>query len=114
MATKTDITLTASELRVVLGQLIRRLRAEHRFPLVAGRRARPTRARGPAQHRRPGHGRAGAPAVDGPDASPSSRRAGWHAAAPTRADGRRVLVEPTEEGLTALEEDRRNRVGWLV
>ena len=25
-----------------------------------------------------------------------------------------MLVEPSEEGLAALEEDRRNRVGWLV
>ncbi|MDX6605873.1 MAG: hypothetical protein QOD14_413, partial [Solirubrobacterales bacterium] len=36
MATKPDIALTASDLRVVLGQLIRRLRAEHRFPLLHG------------------------------------------------------------------------------
>ena len=31
-----DTARTASELRVVLGQLMRRLRAEHRFPLSTG------------------------------------------------------------------------------
>src|SRR6201989_385512 len=31
-----DVSLIASELRVVLGQLMRRLRAEHRFPLSHG------------------------------------------------------------------------------
>ena len=36
MATKTDPALLASELRVVLGQLMRRLRAEHGFPLSHG------------------------------------------------------------------------------
>ena len=34
--TAADTTLTASELRVVLGQLVRLLRAEHRFPLIQG------------------------------------------------------------------------------
>src|SRR5689334_9884877 len=36
MPTKTDTSRLASELRVVLGQLIRRLRAEHRFPISQG------------------------------------------------------------------------------
>ena len=34
--TKVDIPQTASELRFVLGQLLRRLRAEHRFPIHHG------------------------------------------------------------------------------
>ena len=33
MPTRADPARVASELRVVLGQLVRRLRAEHRFPL---------------------------------------------------------------------------------
>ena len=33
---------------------------------------------------------------------------------PDPDDRRRVLVEATEEGLAALQEDRRHRVGWLV
>ena len=36
MPTKTDPALVASELRDVLGRLVRRLRAEHRFPLSHG------------------------------------------------------------------------------
>src|ERR1700745_3575212 len=33
---RVDTSLVASELRVVLGQLMRRLRTEHRFPLSHG------------------------------------------------------------------------------
>jgi DNA-binding MarR family transcriptional regulator len=33
---------------------------------------------------------------------------------PDPEDRRRVLIELTEEGRTALEDDRRHRVGWLV
>jgi DNA-binding MarR family transcriptional regulator len=36
MQTKIDTARLASELRVVLGQLMRRLRAEHRFPISHG------------------------------------------------------------------------------
>src|SRR4051794_41704815 len=36
MSPEPDTALVASELRVVLGQLVRRLRAEHRFPLSHG------------------------------------------------------------------------------
>jgi DNA-binding MarR family transcriptional regulator len=36
MTSEGDVGELSSELRVVLGQLIRRLRAEHRFPLAQG------------------------------------------------------------------------------
>jgi len=36
MPPSTDPALLASELRVVIGQLVRRLRAEHSFPLSQG------------------------------------------------------------------------------
>ena len=36
MGTAVDTTRLASELRIVLGQLLRRLRAEHRFSLSQG------------------------------------------------------------------------------
>src|SRR5436305_9807692 len=36
MPTGIDQSLLASELRVVLGQLLRRLHAEHRFPITHG------------------------------------------------------------------------------
>ena len=113
MATKTDITRTASELRVVLGQLIRRLRAEHRFPLVQGAVLGRLVREGPrsigdlatAERVRPQSMAQTVAELE--DGGLARRRT-------DPVDRRRVLVEPTEEGLTALEEDRRNRVGWLV
>ena len=33
---------------------------------------------------------------------------------PDPSDGRRLLVEMTETGITALEDDRRHREGWLA
>ncbi len=33
---------------------------------------------------------------------------------PDPSDGRRTLIELTEQGLLTLEEDRRKRVGWLA
>ena len=113
MPTKTDITATASELRVVLGRLIRRLRAEHRFPLLQGAVLGRLVREGPrsigdlaaAEKVRP---QSMAQTVAELEEGGLVRRR------PDPADGRRVLVEPSEEGLAALEEDRRNRVGWLV
>jgi DNA-binding MarR family transcriptional regulator len=110
---KTDITLTASELRVVLGQLVRRLRAEHRFPLLQGAVLGRLDREGPrsigdlaaAEKVRP---QSMAQTVAELEAAGLARRR------PDPDDRRRVLVEETEEGLAALEEDRRHRVGWLV
>ena len=36
MATAVDTTMLASELRLAIGHLVRRLRAEHRFPFTQG------------------------------------------------------------------------------
>ena len=113
MPTETDITLTASELRVVLGQLIRRLRAEHRFPLLQGAVLGRLDREGPrsigdlatAERVRP---QSMAQTVAELEEGGLVRRR------PDPADGRRVIVDPTAEGLAALEEDRRHRVGWLV
>jgi DNA-binding MarR family transcriptional regulator len=111
--TKSDIALTASELRVVLGQLVRRLRAEHRFPLLQGAVLGRLDREGPrsigdlaaAEKVRP---RSMAQTVAELEAAGLVRRR------PYPDDRRRVLVEETEERLAALEEDRRHRVGWLV
>ena len=113
MPTKTDTTLTASELRVVLGQLVRRLRAEHRFPLLRGAVLGRLDREGPlsigdlatAERVRP---QSMAQTIAELEEGGLVRRR------PDPEDRRRVLVEPTEQGLAALEEDRRNRVGWLV
>ncbi len=108
-----DTALTASELRVVLGQLVRRLRAEHRFPLLHGAVLGRLDRQGPqsvsdlalAERVRP---QSMAQTVGELESDALVHRR------PDPADRRRALVEMTEEGRAALEADRRHRVGWLV
>ena len=108
-----DTTRLASELRMVLGHLMRRLRAEHRFSLsqgaVLGRLDREgTKSIGDlalAERVRPQSmtqtiGDLEADGLIVRRADPS--------------DGRRMLVELTERGLQTLEDDRRHREGWLA
>jgi DNA-binding MarR family transcriptional regulator len=108
-----DTAQVASELRVVLGQLVRRLRAENRFPLshaaVLGRLDR----HGPcsvsdlasAEGVRP---QSMAQTVGDLEGDGLVRRR------PDPDDRRRAPVELTTAGLEALEADRRQRVGWLA
>jgi DNA-binding MarR family transcriptional regulator len=113
MDTALDSTLLASELRLVLGQLMRRLRAEHRFSLsqgaVLGRLDREgTRSIGDlalAERVRP---QSMTQTISDLEAD------GLIARRADPADGRRTLVELTELGLRTLEEDRRQREGWLA
>ena len=98
---------------MVLGHLMRRLRAEHRFSLsqgaVLGRLDREgTKSIGDlalAERVRPQSmtqtiGDLEADGLIARHADPS--------------DGRRTLVELTEQGLQTLEQDRRQREGWLA
>jgi len=113
MPTKADPAHVASDLRVVLGQLIRRLRAENRFPLsqvsVLGRLDRC----GPqsvsdlalAERVRP---QSMAQTVADLEAD------GFVTRRPDPDDRRRALVELTDEGLTRLQADRAARDGWLA
>ncbi len=110
---KTDNALIASELRVVLGRLVRRLRAEGGFPLsqaaVLGRLDRE-----------------GAQSVSDLAASERVRpqsmaqtvneleSAGLVSRRPDPDDRRRQLVELTAQGSERLYEDRRRRIGWLA
>ncbi|SRR5271166_3407642 len=108
-----DAALVASELRVVLGQLVRRLRAENRLPLpqaaVLGRLDR----EGPssvselaiAERIRP---QSMAQTVG------DLEREGLLARRPDPDDRRRALVELTEQGRTTIQLDRRQREGWLA
>lgn len=112
MQTKIDPSLVASDLRVVLGQLVRRLRATHRFSLshaaVLGRLDR----EGP----------------QGVSDLAASERVRPQSMAQTVGeleseglvsrrddprDRRRALVELTDSGTAALQLDRRQREGWL-
>ena len=114
MGSVVDSTLLASELRLVLGHLIRRLRAEHRRlslsqTSVLGRLDREgTRSIGDlaaAERVRP---QSMAQTVSDLEADRLIARR------PDPADGRRTLVQLTDEGLQTLEADRRAREGWLA
>jgi DNA-binding MarR family transcriptional regulator len=111
--TAPDTALLASELRVVLGQLMRRLRAEHRFSLTHGSILGRLDREGPrtvselaaADRVRP-QSMAQAVAELEADGLVSRR--------PDPGDGRRALVELTGQGLEVLQADRRQREGWLA
>jgi DNA-binding MarR family transcriptional regulator len=105
--------LVASELRVVLGQLVRRLRAEHGFPLshgaVLGRLDRDgpqstsdlavgERVRPQSMAQTLGDLEADHLIVRRPDPD----------------DGRRVLIDLSDSGRETLRQDRRHREGWLA
>ncbi len=98
---------------MVLGQLMRRLRVEHRFSLsqgaVLGRLDREgTRSIGDlaaAERVRP---QSMTQIVSDLEAD------GLIARQPDPADGRRTLVALTEQGVQTLEQERRQREGWLA
>jgi DNA-binding MarR family transcriptional regulator len=104
----------AGDLRVVIGRLVRRLRAERRgLPLaqltVLGRldRGGPSAISflAAAEHVRPQSMAATVTALE---------RAGLVTRAPDAADRRRVLIDMSAAGRDALAADRRRREGWLA
>lgn len=112
MAGTVNVTPLASELRVVLGRLLRRLRAEHRVPLtqaaVLGRLDRDgTMSIGDlatAEQVRP---QSMSQTLAELEAEGMIRRR------PDERDGRRTMVELTAQGRQALAQDRALREGWL-
>ena len=96
-----DTSEVAADLRLVLGRLVRRLRAEHRFPIshgvVLGRLDR-----------------------EGPQSTSdlaAAERVRPQSMAQTLADledRRRTLIELSDRGRAMLERDRSHRVGWLA
>ena len=113
MKAPVDQPLVASELRLVIGQLVRRLRAEHGFPLsygaVLGRLdregAQSVSDLAVAERVRP---QSMAQTVSELEAD------GFVSRRPDPSDRRRALVELTAEGRTRLQADRRHREGWLA
>jgi DNA-binding MarR family transcriptional regulator len=104
----------AADLRVVLGGLVRRLRAERRgMPLaqvtVLGRLDREGASAistlAAAEHVRPQSMAATVAALEG---------AGLITRRPDTADRRRVVIEMSEAGRAELAADRRRREGWLA
>jgi DNA-binding MarR family transcriptional regulator len=112
-STDIDASKLASELRVVLGQLVRRLRAEHRFSLsqasVLGRLDREGRMSigdlAAAERVRP---QSMGQTVGDLEADGLIERSG------DASDRRRILITLTPEGRRALEQDRLRREGWLA
>jgi DNA-binding MarR family transcriptional regulator len=113
MRTTTDSALVASELRAVLGQLVRRLRAEHRFPLSQGAVLGRLDREGAQSVSDLAHAERVRPqsmaqtVADLESDGLVERRA-------DPDDRRRALVELTEKGREALAADRRHREGWLA
>ena len=113
MSRTLDLTRSASELRIVLGQLIRRLRAEHGFPISQGtvlarldrEGPRTTSALASAERVRP---QSMAQTVA------ELQAAGFVARRPDPLDRRQILIELTGAGRRTLEDDRRRREGWLA
>jgi DNA-binding MarR family transcriptional regulator len=110
---RVDAGPLASELRVVLGRLVRRLRAEYRFPLthaaVLGRLDR----EGTLSTAELANAERVRPQSMGQTLAELENQ-GLVARRPDETDGRRTLLELTAEGHRALNEDRRRREGWLA
>jgi DNA-binding MarR family transcriptional regulator len=113
LSSSTDVSSVASELRVVLGQLVRRVRAEHGFSLAQGavlgrldrEGARSTSDLAAGERVRP---KSMAQTVCELEAE------GLISRRPDPADGRRALLELTPQGRAALQADRSAREGWLI
>jgi DNA-binding MarR family transcriptional regulator len=113
MPTSVDPALVASELRGVLAQLLRRLRAQNSFPLMYGSvlgrldrcEAKSVSELAAAERVRP---QSMAQTVNELEADDLIARR------PDPDDGRRALVEITDKGRDVLNADRRRRDGWLA
>lgn len=113
MATTVDTTMLASRLRLALGHIVRRMRAEHRFPFTQGSVLGRLDREG-----RKSIGDLAALERVRPQSMTQTiadlESDGLIERCPDPSDGRRTLVELTERGLNTLHEDRRHREGWLA
>ena len=113
MPRRAEIVSTASELRIVLGQLVRRLRREYAFPIaqasVLSRLDREgpqtTSALAAAERVRP---QSMAQTLAELESEQLIDRR------PHPGDGRQILIAITSAGAERLREDRRRREGWLA
>ena len=105
--------MLAAELRVVLGQFIRRLRVENRFPLMHGTVLGRLDREGPLSTA----DLAAAERVRQQSMAQTVSELesqGLITRSPDPSDKRRTLLELTDEGRSVLIEDRRRREGWLA
>jgi DNA-binding MarR family transcriptional regulator len=113
MPIRIDSGPLASELRVVLGHLIRRLRSEHRFSLSQGSVLGRLDREGPQSTSKLAAAERVRPQSMGQTVAELETQ-GLVARRPDPADGRSTLIELTEAGRTELHEDRGRREGWLA
>jgi DNA-binding MarR family transcriptional regulator len=109
---RVDSSLLASELRVVLGRMIRRLRAEHRFPLTHGSVLGRLDREGPLSTVELANAERVRPQSMGQTLSELQAQ-GLIAREPDESDRRRTQIDLTDAGRAALAEDRKRREGWL-
>ena len=108
-----QVASAASELRLVLGQLIRRLRAEYSFPLAQASVLSRLDREGPqttselaaAERVRP---------QSMAQTLAELESAGLIARRPDPGDRRRVQIQLTEQGRELVLEERGKREGWLA
>jgi DNA-binding MarR family transcriptional regulator len=113
MSVETDSAALAAELRESLGQILRRLRVEHRFPLPQGAVLGRLDREGPQSI---------SDLAAGARMRPQSmaqtvrelEESGLVARRPDPDDRRRAFVELTAAGREALAVDRARRDGWLA
>ncbi len=113
MPTRVDSGPLASELRVVLGHLIRRLRTEHRFSLSQGSVLGRLDREGPQSTSKLASAERVRPQSMGQTVAELESQ-GLIVRRPDPADGRSALLELTDAGRTELHEDRGRREGWLA
>jgi DNA-binding MarR family transcriptional regulator len=110
---RADAGNAASELRIVLGQLVRRLRAENTFPVSQGMVLARLEREGPSTT----SALAAAELVRPQSMTQTLAElgaAGFVARRPDPEDGRQILIELTDRGRAVLAEDRARREGWLA
>jgi DNA-binding MarR family transcriptional regulator len=108
-----DSATLAAELRLALGQIMRRVRAEHGFPLPQGA-ALGALDRGGPQSVSDLAARAHVRPQSMAQTVGELEQGGLVVRRPDPEDGRRAIVELTDAGRAALAEDRRRRDGWLA
>jgi DNA-binding MarR family transcriptional regulator len=113
MPTDVDVAPLAAELRYSLGQILRRLRVEHAFPLGHGAVLGRLDREGPQSVSDLAAGARMRPQSMAQTVRELEER-DLVVRRPDPDDGRRAIVELTAAGHAALEADRAHRDGWLA
>lgn len=103
----------ASDLRLVLGQLMRRLRAEHSFSLTQGAVLGRLDREGPLGTVELAAAERVRPQSMGQTLAELESQ-GLVVRRPHETDRRRTLIDLTDDGRRVLAEDRKRRIGWLA